>query len=178
MPTTRRDGARPPLALVGFKVNRHPLPTSWLLPPSAPPGLYATPLHSLPAPSSHAITMPATRTITRTGSRQPTPRLHHPAHAHAHPAQAGPSNPAAHPIVLEDDEGPARTRRSVERKASKPRSQQKARAPPSSQPSEVIEISSDEDDAPLVKKKRESKADASRLLKAAQEVRGLRTIGG
>ena len=107
--------------------------------------------------------MPVARTVTRAASRQLSPRLHHPGHVQV--AQAGPSNPAAHPIMVADDDGPARKKQAIGRKASKQRSQQNARAP---SPSEVIEISSDEDDAPVVKK-RDTKV--YKQLKALEEVR-------
>ncbi|KAI1796402.1 hypothetical protein LXA43DRAFT_987482 [Ganoderma leucocontextum] len=84
--------------------------------------------------------MPATRSGIRQGSRQPAPYLQD---------VAGPSN-ANGVLLVVDDDGPPRKRQAVERKTAKQRSKQKAKAPlpPAS---EIIEISSD-DDEPLAKK--------------------------
>ena len=87
--------------------------------------------------SSIVPLMPATRAGTRQGSRQPAP----------YPQDvAGPSNQTIE-VFLVDDEGPHRKRQAVERKSAKQRSKQKAKAPlpPAS---EIIEISSDDDELP------------------------------
>ncbi len=81
--------------------------------------------------------MPATRSGIRLGSRQPAP----------YPQDvAGPSNQPNGVLSVVDDSLP-RKRQAVERKSAKQRSKQKAKAPlpPAS---EIIEISSDEDEPP------------------------------
>ncbi|TBU47281.1 hypothetical protein BD309DRAFT_998473 [Dichomitus squalens] len=100
--------------------------------------------------------MPATRSGVRQGSRQPGPYLQD---------MAGPSNLDFVHVV--DDEGPPRKRQAVERKSNKQRSKQKAKAPlpPAS---EIIEISSDEDE-PLAKKPSGSTAAFEKRINELEE---------
>ena len=105
--------------------------------------------------------MPATRSGARQGSRQPVPYPQ---------GVAGPSNPNVIHVEVDDD-GPPRKRQAVERKATKQRSKQKAK-PPLPPASEIIEISSDEDEPPARKPLGSAAANEKRI-KELEEVRPL-----
>lgn len=82
--------------------------------------------------------MPATRSGIRQGSRQPAP----------YPQDvAGPSNQNYSVVFVDGDLGVPRKRQPIEGKSAKQRSKQKAKAPlpPAS---EIIEISSDDEERP------------------------------
>ncbi|KAI0743853.1 hypothetical protein C8Q80DRAFT_1272487 [Daedaleopsis nitida] len=102
--------------------------------------------------------MPATRAASRHGSRPPQPYAS---------GNAGPSNAVLPLFVDDDDDGPPRKRHVVDRKPSKQRAKQKARAPlpPAA---EIIEISSDEDE-PLAKRPSGSMSAIERKIRELEE---------